>query len=82
MISRPPVPRHLLLPLLVGPALAASLATAGWAQAACKTTKVFSGEAPSAIVQQAFAERFDRPIKAVDCNDKGICTQTWGKNCQ
>ncbi|MFS6827953.1 hypothetical protein [Cyanobium sp. ATX-6F1] len=40
------------------------------------------GRSPSAIVQQAFSERFDRPIKAVACNDDGTCTQTWGKNCQ
>ncbi|MCP9915637.1 hypothetical protein [Cyanobium sp. ATX 6F1] len=70
--------RLLLLPLLTIPLLA----PAALAQASCKATKVFKGEAPSAIVQQAFSERFDRPIKAVACNDDGTCTQTWGKNCQ
>jgi hypothetical protein len=69
--------------LLILPLLAIPLVTpAALAQASCKATKVFKGEAPSAIVQQAFAERFDRPIKAVACNDDGTCTQTWGKNCQ
>ncbi|MGB7565642.1 MAG: hypothetical protein WBM08_12950 [Prochlorococcaceae cyanobacterium] len=69
--------------LLILPLLAIALVTpAALAQASCKATKVFKGEAPSAIVQQAFAELFDRPIKAVACNDDGTCTQTWGKNCQ
>jgi hypothetical protein len=72
------VHRLLILPLLIGP-----LAAPTWAQAACKPpTKVFQGEAPSAIVQQAFSERFDRPVQPVDCNDvSGVCTQTWVKKC-
>lgn len=72
--------RLLILPLLMGP-----LAEPIWAQAACQPPSkvfMFKGEAPSAIVQQAFSERFDRPVQPVECNDaSGICTQTWIKKC-
>lgn len=70
--------RLLILPLLIGP-----MAAPTWAQAVCKPpSKVFQGEAPSAIVQQAFSERFDRPVQRVECNDaSGVCTQTWVKKC-
>ncbi|MCP9848547.1 hypothetical protein [Cyanobium sp. Morenito 9A2] len=70
--------RLLILPLLAIPVAPLP----ALAQASCENTKVFKGEAPSAIVQQAFSERFDRPMKAVSCNDDGTCTQTWGKKCQ
>lgn len=51
------------------------------AATACKVTKQFQGEAPAAIVEQAFAQKFKRPVNRVDCRDNGLCYQTWGREC-
>ena len=54
---------------------------ASFAAAACKVSKEFQGAAPSVIVQDALYEKFQRPLKRVDCRDDGLCYQRWGKNC-
>ena len=69
--------------LLFAAALAIAALPAGAKPASsCKTSKVFAGAAPSAIVQQQFAEHFEQPLNRVDCRDNGLCYQTWGKDCQ
>jgi len=48
---------------------------------ACKVSKEFHGAAPSVIVQDALSEKFQHPLKRVDCRDNGLCYQRWGKDC-
>jgi hypothetical protein len=70
--------KSLLLALALSPLL---LPGASLAAQACKVSKEFHGEAPSVIVQDALAEKFQQPLKRVDCRDDGLCYQRWGKNC-
>lgn len=57
------------------------LPSACFAAAACKVSKEFLGAAPSVIVQDALSEKFQHPLKRVDCRDNGLCYQRWGKDC-
>ena len=70
--------KSLLSGLVLAPLL---LPGASVAAAACKVSKEFQGEAPSVIVQDALHEKFQHPLKRVDCRDDGLCYQRWGKDC-
>lgn len=73
-----PLPHRCTALLITGlSCLAAPAAEA----AGCRVTKQFKGEAPAAIVEQAFAQKFKQPINRVDCRDNGLCYQTWGREC-
>ncbi|MFZ0406681.1 MAG: hypothetical protein WAM11_01025 [Cyanobium sp.] len=68
--------------VLIGGVLAPLLLPqASLAAAACKLSKEFQGAAPSVIVQDALAEKFQHPLKRIDCRDNGLCYQRWGKDC-
>jgi len=70
--------KSLLFAVVFGPLV---LPGASVAAAACKVSKEFQGEAPSVIVQDALHEKFQHPLKRVDCRDDGLCYQRWGKDC-
>ena len=70
--------KSVLCGVALGPLL---LPGARVAAAACKVSKEFQGEAPSVIVQDALHEKFQHPLKRVDCRDDGLCYQRWGKDC-
>ncbi|MEB3331467.1 MAG: hypothetical protein VKI83_03105 [Synechococcaceae cyanobacterium] len=73
------LPRHRFTTLLV--VALTSLAAPAAQAAGCRVTKQFQGEAPAAIVEQAFAQKFKQPVNRVDCRDNGLCYQTWGREC-
>ncbi len=70
--------KSMLLGVMLGPLV---LPGASLAAAACKVNKEFHGAAPSVIVQDALYEKFQFPLKRVDCRDDGLCYQRWGKDC-
>jgi hypothetical protein len=74
--------KSLLFGCVLGAASApACLPAASLAAEACKVSKEFHGAAPSVIVQDALSEKFQHPLKRVDCRDNGLCYQRWGKDC-
>ena len=70
--------KSVLCGVVLGPLL---LPGVSFAATACKVSKEFQGAAPSVIVQDALYEKFQHPLKRVDCRDDGLCYQRWGKNC-
>mgnify|MGYP006281008961 FL=1 len=71
-----------MLPLLAATLIASSpTKTVTKLGSSCAAVHEFVGTAPSDIVQQKFAARYDQPLNRVDCRENGLCYQTWGKSC-